>query len=221
MGPCGAQSCDPVFRDTFERQSGDALGNAELPASPYLEVQGDIDIDTSALVMAADASQNSWAVVSHGGSLPYENVLLQFDLWLGSPVSWAYVGFNASSTAPGASAEDGVGVFIYGSGGGNYVRLREGGVTRIDMTPANLQVGVQYFIELFVNGQTAVGTVSTGDYVSVGGTLVHSFSTNALAQDQSGSFIKVGLDTNAQASPRVNELFVYRGAACAPSPPVE
>jgi hypothetical protein len=88
-------------------------------------------------------------------------------------------------------------------------------------TPANLQVGVQYFIELFVNGQTAVGTVSTGDYVSVGGTLVHSFSTNALAQDQSGSFIKVGLDTNAQASPRVNELFVYRGAACAPSPPVE
>jgi hypothetical protein len=216
-GFCGGAACETVFRDRFERPDDDALGNNEVPGTAWSEIQGDVDVLGGALVMAANASANSWAVASQGATISDTAVRLRFRVRFDSSIHWTFVTLNDTAIENPAGNALGIGVGLYASGGGNYARIMEGGATVAEIAQAGLLAGVDHFVELGLQGSLATLRIAKDAYPGSGGTITHTL-TGTLARSGTGTFVKVGLDHNAQVHVRLHEVSVERGA-CDDSPP--
>lgn len=196
---CRPRVCEiGCLADTFDRADGTAIGG------PWTELQGDLELAGQALVMAAGATANSWAMADQVLPMDLDDSQLRFRTRLEYGDNWVTVAFNA---AQATLAQSGVGALLYGNGANaqDFIRLYQGAATMAEVRPAGLQTGVDYFVTLTTDGGLATLKVTTGGY---DGALVHALGPVALAGDPPAANLLVGLDHNAGPSPRLDEVFL-------------
>lgn len=206
-GTCaGAPLCATQFSigDDFERADNEVVGPL------WSSVQGDVDVSGGAAIMDAGAAVNSWVKATQPQVASYTDTKVRYKLRLGHGINWVSVGFNAVDGP--ATWASGITLVFYGNAGDDYLRLFEDGVLRAEHRPAGNLAGVDYFVSLTVSNGIATAVVSTGGYA---GPAAYTLGPVALAGTAQSNQLRIGLDTNAQATPRLDEVFLEStGTAC-------
>lgn len=215
-------SCS-LFRDTFERPDGSALGAAELPAGanwrsvdvdaePYRLEAGSLTWDESSFSIGGTVS--GFVAADIGDPITGTGFRLRYKVRFDEANTWVSIGFGYSgegaTTGLGApdALEDGLRVSL--SLLSDAVVLRDGDdADFIDWLSPEL--GTDYYVECVVAGAQMEVTVSTTDYALDGGSTVFSGS-RALLQPLTlgGSHIAIAINDGSDDAPNVQEVSLER-----------
>lgn len=186
----GGATSNVIVQDTFARADNASPGNVEMPVVPWTEISGDVEIFSNTMRATVGSSTSAIATI---GTQDYNNKRAKFAFSVETLDQNIYLQWNHNN-----GSNDGIGFQIDprvannrlliadGTGSFQVIATSTGGGVREGMT-----TGTVYYVQMDVNANTALLTLTSGDYLCNGGTIIKQLSTTALNQTSDGADVRV------------------------------
>lgn len=197
-------SCDgswqPWLATAFEDYpDGPVIGATARPSGPWSTQEGSPAIDSGQLTTVGD----SVLVTSHGESFPFSGTRLRYSFSFGGGNNEVRVGFDANR-----DGDNGLSLQVRAEDGG--IALLDNGTAIVADVLGALELDVEYFVEIEVDGGVARVWLSTEAFATVPGAEIVT-SLEAIANGApAGRFLAASLSDGGGGRPHVRAISIHR-----------